>query len=242
MASADLNWGGAYGDLVAAGYRVLAPDHRGHGRGMRAVERFRLSDCAADAAGLLRELDAAPAIVVGYSMGGAVAQLLARDHGELVSGLVLSGTKMEFSSPREMRTWRVMAGLRALLQIAPYETWRRGLARVGIRKPEHAAWVGSELLRHSARDVAEAGRELGRFDSRAWVGALAAPVAVVVTTKDRDVTPRKQRELAAAAGATVFEAPVTHVGLVAARHDYNPVLLQAIEAVAPGSRQPARAA
>ena len=33
VASADLNWCGAYDALAAAGYRVLAIDHRGHGRG-----------------------------------------------------------------------------------------------------------------------------------------------------------------------------------------------------------------
>ena len=43
MASADLNWCGAYGDLFQAGYRVLAIDHRGHGRGLRPLERFRLA-------------------------------------------------------------------------------------------------------------------------------------------------------------------------------------------------------
>ena len=50
MTSADLNWWGSYAALVKAGYRVLAIDHRGHGRGLRALVRFRLSDCAADAA------------------------------------------------------------------------------------------------------------------------------------------------------------------------------------------------
>src|ERR1700733_13244874 len=33
MATADLNWAGAYADLARAGYRVLAIDPRGHGRG-----------------------------------------------------------------------------------------------------------------------------------------------------------------------------------------------------------------
>src|ERR1700736_980314 len=99
MASADLNWSRAYGDLIRAGYRVLAIDHRGHGRGLRALTPFRLADCAADAAAVLRELDAAPATVVGYSMGGAIAQLVARDHPDVVSGLILSGTAMEWKDP-----------------------------------------------------------------------------------------------------------------------------------------------
>jgi 3-oxoadipate enol-lactonase len=61
MVTADLNWHGAYDALVDAGYRVLAVDHRGHGRGLRAMAPFRLQDCAADAAAILRELGVAPA-------------------------------------------------------------------------------------------------------------------------------------------------------------------------------------
>src|SRR2546423_9681099 len=60
MVNADLNWCGAYGDLAAAGYRVLAIDHRGHGRGLRQLDKFRLTDCAADAAAVLRQLVLAP--------------------------------------------------------------------------------------------------------------------------------------------------------------------------------------
>jgi alpha-beta hydrolase superfamily lysophospholipase len=37
MFSADLNWYTTYGALEEAGYRVLAVDHRGHGRGIRTA-------------------------------------------------------------------------------------------------------------------------------------------------------------------------------------------------------------
>src|SRR3954447_5985662 len=66
-ASADLNWYAQYGPLAGAGYRVLAVDHRGHGRGMRALDDVRLEDCADDAIRVLRELDTGPALLAGYS-------------------------------------------------------------------------------------------------------------------------------------------------------------------------------
>jgi 3-oxoadipate enol-lactonase len=231
MASADLNWSGAYDALTAAGYRVLAIDHRGHGRGLRSVEPFTLADCAADAAGVLHELRVAPSIVVGYSMGGTIAQLMARDHPDVVLGLVLSATKREFQHPREKRTWRAMGVLRLLLAIAPYRVWNRGLRYVGLKETPATAWLVAELLRASPRDVAEAGRELGRFDSRPWIGSIRAPAAVVVTTRDRTVIPPRQLELAEALGASVFEAAIDHVNVVADRHIYNPALLRALEAV-----------
>ena len=66
-----------------AGYRVLAVDHRGHGRGLRTPEPFPLSACADDAAALVAHLKIPPVLAVGYSMGGPIASLLARDHPQL---------------------------------------------------------------------------------------------------------------------------------------------------------------
>src|SRR5947209_14171386 len=106
MATADLNWWLLYEDLVRAGYRVLAIDHRGHGRGLRPLAPFRLIDCAADAAGVLRTLGATPALVVGYSMGGAIAQLVAREHPEVVEGVVLSGTALHWQDRRTRWAFR----------------------------------------------------------------------------------------------------------------------------------------
>jgi 3-oxoadipate enol-lactonase len=231
MTSADLNWWGAYEALVNAGYRVLAIDHRGHGRGLRSLQPFRLSDCAADAAAALELLGAAPATVVGYSMGGAIAQLVAHDHAEVVSGLVLSGTAHDWQDPKERWFWRSMGLLCVTLALVPNWLWRHGLRRLGFRDAELGSWIASELLRASARDIADAGREIGRFDSRSWIGSLPMPAAVVVTTKDTVVSPRKQRSLAAALGARVLEAPIGHLEVTKPR--YVPALLQAVEAVAP---------
>lgn len=244
MVSADVNWWGAYEDLRAAGYRVLAIDHRGHGRGLRQFEPFRLTDCAADAAMAMRALDAAPGIVVGYSMGGAIAQLVARDHPDVVSGLVVSATAQHWQDPQTRRYWRLMGALGLMLSLAPQRIWRWGFRRVGIPENDKTAWLLSELTRGSARDIAEAGREMERFDSRPWLGALDVPAAMVITTRDELISQRKQRELAAALRAEVFEVSLTHNELPFRREAYNPALLEALSAVGGTERssRPAEAA
>jgi 3-oxoadipate enol-lactonase len=240
MADADLNWCGAYDDLAAAGYRVLAIDHRGHGRGLRALQDFRLADCAADAAAALKALGAAPALVVGYSMGGAIAQIMVRDHPDVVAGLVLSGTAQHWQDTRTRRAFKGLGALGLALSIAPRATWTAGFHRAGLRDSPETAWALSEMMRHSARDIVEAGRELGRFDSRPWLRPLPIPTAVVLTTRDELVPPGKQRKLAAALQAPIFEAPISHLEITTRGDAYNPVLLQALAKV--GGREAVAAA
>ena len=86
-----LNWFRTF-EPLSKKFNVVTLDHRGHGRGIRSQERFRLEDVADDVAALAELLGLDSAIVAGYSMGGTVAQLAARRHPDLVSGLVLSAT------------------------------------------------------------------------------------------------------------------------------------------------------
>ncbi len=101
------------------------------------------------------------------------------------------------------------------------------------------AWWLSEVMRNFPRDIAEAGRELGRFDSRPWLESVDVPAAVVVTGRDASVAPRNQRQLAAALSAAVFEVPIDHLEVTARADDYNPALLSALAAVGASERSAA---
>ncbi len=231
IASADLNWAGVYGSLIDAGYRVLAIDHRGHGRGLRPLVPFRLADCAADAAGVLRTLGLAPAVIVGYSMGGAIAQIIARDHPDVMSALILSGTAQHWQDPQLKNQFRLLEVAGIAMRLTPGTFWSYGLKRVGMRPGKPTAWLRSEINRHNPTDILEAGRELSRFDSRPWLGPQPVPTAVVMTTRDTVVPPRKQHDLAAALDAPIFEAPIDHLEVANAVDRYNPALVDALAAV-----------
>jgi 3-oxoadipate enol-lactonase len=239
-ASADLNWYAQYGPLSAR-HRVLAVDHRGHGRGMRALADFRLADCADDAAGVLRALGVERALVAGYSMGGPIGLLLAQRHADLVRGLVLCATSANWRTPRMRTVWWSMAALRFALGVAPYALWRGGLRAAGLPDDAQTTWIAGECVRGSARDIAEAGRELGRFDARPWLVELHAPAAVVVTLEDTAVPPRLQRDLARRLGAAVFESPGNHL-TAPPSEAFTRVLASALDAVAASEATPVRAA
>jgi len=240
MFASDLNWWPVYDALTQAGHRVLAIDHRGHGRGLRTSEPFRLSDCADDAAAVVESLRCGPVVAVGYSMGGPVAQLLARDHPALVSGLVCCATAQEWQGPVMNAFWRTMSGLRLGLGLFPLSAWE-GLLRVtGAPPGPHRAWVAAELTRGASVDIAEAGRELSRYDAREWIeGLRAIPSAVVVTARDRSVPPRKQRELAAALGAQTFEVAADHTAVVTHQALFRAALLRALASVSGALTPPA---
>lgn len=240
MFSADLNFWRNYDALADAGYRVLAIDHRGHGRGIRSHAAFTLTDCADDAAALLRQLGLEPALVVGYSMGGPIAQLMARDHADVVAGIVLCATSSHWSDFRQRVLWRGMAFVRLWLGLAPDFAWRNGLRLAGFPDHPTTVWTTSELTRGASVDLAEAGRQLSNWDSRAWLPDLEVPSAVVLTLRDQGVPPGHQRELADLLGAQVFEVDGDHGAAISAHRRFNAALIAALAAV--GEQQAALAA
>lgn len=82
-------WAGAVEPLARLG-RLIFYDRRGCGRSERPEPFLRTTreQEADDAAALLDELDAAPAVVIGRSYGGDVAFELARRHPERVRAIV----------------------------------------------------------------------------------------------------------------------------------------------------------
>ncbi|WP_406302354.1 alpha/beta fold hydrolase [Streptomyces sp. NBC_00885] len=75
--------------IAKDGYFVVRYDHRDTGRSGKSDDEYDLSTLAADAADVLVGLGLGSAHVVGQSVGGMVAQLLALDRPELVRSLVL---------------------------------------------------------------------------------------------------------------------------------------------------------
>lgn len=215
-ASADLNWYGAF-DVFEGHRRVVAIDHRGHGRGMRSPEPFTFDDCADDAAAMLDVLGIERAIAVGYSMGGPIALTLARRHPERISALVLAATALQFSVTwAERARWRALAllelGARVGLGDRIVAKVAEDLGRVDDTFAPYSSWLAAEFSRTHPRALRQAGSELSRFDARDYVSQLGLPTAVVVTEADSLVPPDRQRAMATALQASVHS-------LVDADHD-----------------------
>lgn len=78
--------------LLTDRFRTILIDLRGHGANPRLSEPFTLDDLAADVIRLVRANGWGPAVFVGCSLGGMVAQGVAVNAPELVSGLVIANS------------------------------------------------------------------------------------------------------------------------------------------------------
>jgi N-formylmaleamate deformylase len=75
-------------DALKDDYDCIAPDARGHGLSDAPAHGYAPADHAADAAGLIQSLKLDRPAVMGHSMGGAVAAVLASQHPELVRAVI----------------------------------------------------------------------------------------------------------------------------------------------------------
>ena len=88
----------------ATGRAYLRFDYSGHGTSRGTFEELALSDWREDAAALIGLLTEGPQVLVGSSMGGWIALLLARDLPERVAGLVGIAAAPDFTE----RMWEDM--------------------------------------------------------------------------------------------------------------------------------------
>ncbi len=231
-ASGGLNWFQAF-EPLSEFFNIVAPDLRGHGRGLRTRGIFRLADCADDCAATLVELGTGPVIAVGYSMGGPVSQLLWRRHRDLVAGLVMCATAPGFAPYSGARvayqTW--MFGLASAARVAAYAP-AIPLLPLGRSRPRRMpAWVAAEMRRHDYRMMVEAGHSLSTYYAGRWIGEIDVPTTILCTSEDRAVRPEWQRDMAAAIpGATCREVEGGH--LMCARPEFAAPLVRACREVA----------
>ncbi|MFM0210222.1 alpha/beta fold hydrolase [Paraburkholderia sediminicola] len=81
-------WDGVVGELSSQ-YRTIAPDHRGWGDSDAPTHGYAIADLANDAQDVIEALNLRRYVLVGHSMGGKIAQLLASRRPGGLEGVVL---------------------------------------------------------------------------------------------------------------------------------------------------------
>ena len=93
-------------------HRLIIPDQRGHGASDAPACCYAPSDFAEDARQLIDALGISEAALVGHSLGSMVGQLLAAEHPERVTRLVLIGSTALAPIRRGDWLWSQVTSLR----------------------------------------------------------------------------------------------------------------------------------
>ena len=236
--TAALSWYPSMHEL-AKHYRVITFDQRWHGRGIKS-DSFSLEDCADDVAAVADALGIEQFTVVGYSLGGAVAQLVWRRHRTRVEGLVLAATARNFRGKPTERLWFLLTrgmmrrwGLRAAAGMEQISSRLADTPAALTADPSRVGpWAFAEFRSTSMWALLAAINEIGKFESSAWIRRVDVPTSVIVTTRDRFIPTRRQCSLAAAIpGAVTYTVEGNHVALVLGANDFVPTLVEACQSV-----------
>jgi len=161
---------------------TYAVDLPGHGRS-EGAGRERIEEYAADLVRFLDTLGIERAVLVGHSMGGAIAQTVALTHPGRVDGLVLLAT-----AARLRVAPAILEGLETdfegTVRLISQWAWGPGADPLWVeRGREMMEACGPQVLR---KDFLAC----DRFDIRDRVASIACPTLVLVGSEDRMTPPR----------------------------------------------------
>jgi pimeloyl-ACP methyl ester carboxylesterase len=180
-------------ELLRDRFRMVVPDLRGHGNSGQLGGPYDVAALAADLAAVQTEAGCEPAVVMGYSHGGAVAQQLAHTRPAAVSRLILACTyACNVSTLQERLEAHVFV---ALLRILSPGSLAKLILRASKPKPggaigltrEQAEWLQSILATNRAPAMRGAAKGLITFDARPWLNEISVPTVVVAGTHDGGV-------------------------------------------------------
>lgn len=188
------NWT-AIASRLAARFEVISMDLRGHGRSDVITGPISVDDLALDAIHVLDAAGVSTCRVVGFSLGGAIAQCVALDYPERVEKLAVVGT---VCGRTEEERAKVIDRIRFLEQ--------HGTA--AIADSNRQRWFTDEFQQAHPDIVAARVEQVRRTDSASYlhaftvfcttdfadrVGELAIPTLIVTGEHDQAATPRMAR-------------------------------------------------
>jgi 3-oxoadipate enol-lactonase len=195
-------WPAEFIDGLAERFTLVVFDNRGTGLSDKPTSGYALSNMAEDVIGLMEHLGIAEFNVLGYSMGGAIAQELVCRHPNRVSSLVLfatlcGGTRAAYAD------WSVMRVMHNLEGLTPAEAARRIWAVT--YEPNYLAANRDKIERQMRLEIENPTplhaadlqfQALVDFDSSKALSGVRARTLVVTGDRDQLIPPRNSEAIA----------------------------------------------
>ena len=183
-------------------YSVLAIDLKNHGRTDGSWKRWDIADNADMVAAVLKELKINKCILVGWSIGSAVALNVTKNYPDMVNKQILI-TPFAWtinSEYREKAWFNVFIGLiRARERLLPRynsSSKYKFLRDSRSLNDEHADWAWSNLNRSKDAYIYQDGsRYVVPFDARPWAHEIKTETLAVIGGEDKLVPENVAREL-----------------------------------------------
>lgn len=188
---------------LAAHFTVIHFDNRGTGESGKPVQGYAIDNMARDARALLDHLGIARANILGYSMGGAIAQEFVRQFPDRVMRLVLCATMCggmlaTYAGPRVQRTMRNLAGLSP--EEAARQIWTVTYADgyLATHRDKAEEQMQREISWPTPLHAADLQfQAFAGFDCAAALPSFRCPALVITGDEDRLIPPRNTAVLAA---------------------------------------------
>jgi 3-oxoadipate enol-lactonase len=202
ISNSGRTWGPQIAPLVEAGYRVIVPDHAGHGASSKLTAPFSVADLADDIEALLAHLDIGSVDLIGLSLGGMIALELALRHPERIGRLVVANSFDKTATP----VFHALAEGWATIFDRPggpvqrlEQSWPSLVSPAFQATPEglrtYQVWHGIAAT-SDGTSLAHVARGIGTFDVTEHIATLAMPTLFIAGSLDTMSPPETSQRMA----------------------------------------------
>ena len=194
---------------LAGRFQVLAIDLPGHGQSPRPKEPLSIEGMSEEIYQTLQALNMSQIDLVGLSLGGMVAQMLAVDHPSSVRSLTLCDTLCEIGPPQaqvlEERARAVEEGGMAAIAKSTLERWFS--ASFLASHPDVVSEIEKLLLAADPTVNAQTWRAIAKLNVVSRLQKLHVPALVINGSLDNSIPPGEGERLANLLAARLVELP-----------------------------------
>lgn len=200
----DLGLFDAQVDGLAARWRVVRFDLRGHGCSLALPGPYSVADLAGDVLALLDSLEVRRFHYLGVSIGGAIGQWLAVHHAERLLTLTVCASAARFPDPPQWPARAAKVRQEGTEAMVPSRLGTWYTPAFAARKPKEAERLLDMLRATSAVGYAGCCEAIGSFDARAQLGQITVPTLVLAGADDPATPPDVVRGIADAVPGALF--------------------------------------
>jgi 3-oxoadipate enol-lactonase len=194
-------WGEMLDELTKA-YQVLIFDNRGVGQTKDANSSFTLETMAEDTMTLVQQLGLVHPHILGQSMGGAIAQLIAKKYADKINKLIILNSVAKFNI-RTIQALESQLNLRkenVLFDLLIESSMPWFFSSDYLDKPENIT-AFKEIVQNnpSPQSIQDQERQftaLRQFDSRGWLQEIKTPTLIISAEEDIVCLPVESQQLA----------------------------------------------